>query len=117
MNFRPFTITAKRFADGTLDHGHYTDGDATDFTFTAGVQQPTDDDLQLLEEGKRTARSIVIFTEYELRLATQMANADRVYWDGDWFEVNRLKPFRTMYPGNYKAICTKIENVQDIPTP
>jgi hypothetical protein len=117
MNFRPFIVTGKRFAAGTSDHGRYVDGASEDFSFTAGVQQPTPDDLELLEEGKRTSKTIVIFTTYSLRLATKTANADRVLWEGDWYEVAKLKPFKTMFPGNQKAICVKIENLKDIPVP
>ena len=115
--FRIFHVTGKRFADGTYSKGTFTDGPATAIDFYASVQQPTPDDLELLEEGKRSMRSIVLFTDFPLRLVSKTANADRVFWDGDWYEVDKVKPFKTMFQGSTKAICLKIENVQDIPTP
>ncbi len=110
IGFRYFQVTGRRFASGTWDHGRYVEGSATPITFPAGVQQPTSDDLELLEEGKRTRKSIVLFTTFELHLASKTGNADQVQWEGEWYEVNVMKSFRTMFPGNYKAICTKIEN-------
>ena len=115
MAFRVFSTTMKRFAAGTMDHGRYTNGAATDSSIVCGIQQPTPDDLELLPEGKRTGRVVVLFTTAVLQLATKTANADWVLIDGEWFEVAHLKPFKTLFPGNFKAICTKIENPGDIP--
>jgi hypothetical protein len=116
MRFRIFTLTVKRFAAGTWVKGIFTNGEASDITISAGVQQPTPDDIDLLEEGKRARKSIVVFTQTELKLPTETTNADVVVWDGEYYEVNVLKPFRTLFDG-YKAVCTKIENYSDIPTP
>jgi hypothetical protein len=115
MSFRIFTLTAKTFAAGTFDKGVYTNGEETQFSFGGGVQQPTADDLELLDEGKRARRTIVVFSCVQLNLSTKAKNADQVLWEGEWYEVNVTKPFRTEFPGNYKAICTKIENPDDVP--
>ena len=110
MGFRNFQVTGRRFAAGRYDHGRYIEGEATAIEFTTGVQQPTPNDLELLEEGKRTRKAIVLFTTFELRLVSKTTSADQVQWENEWYEVSALKPFRNLFPGNFKAICTKIEN-------
>ena len=116
MNFRPFTVTGIRFTTaGGWNHGNYSEPASEEISFTAGVQQPTPEDLELLEEGKRKQKSIVIFTEYNLQIeseteAEEKIPADRIEWENDWYEVTAVKPYRTMFPGNKKAICVKIEN-------
>jgi hypothetical protein len=115
MSFRIFTLTAKSFAAGTFDKGVYTNGAETQFSFNGGVQQPTPDDLELLDEGKRARRTIVVFSGIQLNLSTKEKNADQVLWEGEWYEVSVTKPFRTEFPNNYKSICTKIENPDDVP--
>jgi hypothetical protein len=114
-SFRQFLITGQRFSPGHRDHGRFIDGAVTQIRFAGGVQQPTPDDLELLEEGKRCSKNIVIFTTFQLRLVTtglnDEINADRVQWENEWYEVNAIKPFKTMFLGNFKAVCTKIENV------
>lgn len=117
MFFGYFTLTARRFADGTFEKGRFTNGASTDFAFVTGIQQPTPDDLELLEEGKRTRQTVVLFTETQLRLATKTANADNILIDGQWFEANAYKPFKTLFPNNYRIICTKIEDIAEVPVP
>lgn len=117
MRYRIFTLSGKRFAAGTWDKGIFTNGAATDLSITCGVQQPQPDDLELLEEGKRTRKSIVVYTDTQLNLASKTTNADWLSYENEWYEVNVLKGFKTLFPGQYKAICTKIENPGDVPVP
>ena len=120
MAFRQFTITLKRFTEGKKDHGRYTAGMPSTSSIVVGVQQPTPDDLELLPEGKRTGKTIVLFSTTAFQLSTvtddfQTIDADQVLIENEWFEVAHVKQFRTLFPGNYKAICTKIENPDDLP--
>lgn len=108
--FRCFQVTGRRFSAGRYDHGRYVESAATEISFAAGVQQPKTEDMDLLEEGKMTTEAIVLFTSFELRLVSKESNADQVRWEGEWYEVSAVKPHRTLFPGEYKAVCTKIEN-------
>ena len=117
MFFRYFTTTVRRFAEGTFDHGRFTNGALTEFEIICGIQQPTPDDLQLLEEGKRTSKTVVVFTDTNIQLSTKTTNADNILIDGEWYEANVYKPYRSFFPYNYRIICTKIENLSEVPTP
>lgn len=118
MSFRKFSTTLRRFAVGTLTNGRYTNGAATDTTITVGVQEPKPAELKLLPEGKRKANAFIVFADTEIKLTSNDGkNADWVLIDGEYYEAQMVKRYRTMYPKTYRALCTKIENPEDVPTP
>ena len=118
MSFRQFSTTLKRVAGGTLDHGRYVNGAETTIPIVCGIQEPKPKELDLLPEGKRTKKALVVFSTTEFLLTTNEGrNADQVLIDGDYYEAQTSKKYRTMFPGNYRALCTIVDNPDDIPTP
>ena len=118
MSFRKFSTTLLRFGVGTLDNGRYTNGASTPSTITVGIQQPKPKELALLPEGKRNSKAYIVFADTEIKLTSNDGtNADWILIDGEYYEAQAVKRYRTMYPKTYRALCTKIENTEDVPTP
>ena len=90
MSFAVFrkTVTVKRVAPGSYGaDGFWQEGAETTLTITASVQPATQEDMQLLPEGRRVTGTHRLYTADVLYLARDGRNADRVVIDDDDYEV------------------------------
>lgn len=80
-------------------------------TIRALVQTATDEELQKVEEGRRTKGGIKIYTDLELRPRTAsvelQVQPDEVLWDGRKWQVEKVDNW-SEHGFHYKAIAIKM---------
>lgn len=94
------SISVARFAAGSYVNGDFVDGSTSTLTITATVMPLSPTEARLLREGKENAAGIVIYTETELKTASEAlrTSADKVTWDGRTWDVFSAE-YRTQLPG------------------
>ncbi len=60
------TLQVTRTAQGTRDHGRYTDGPTSTFTISAGVEPTDGRTLQDLPEGRRGDEILTVYVDVDL---------------------------------------------------
>lgn len=117
MGLAPFlnkTVTRKRYAAGSFVSGVYQKGSETTSALSMSVQPLSPNEIRLLEEGYRTAQTLKVYTDEELRTANEALgiSPDILTIDSVDYEVHRVDRWRR--PGSslehYKAIVIKVDD-------
>lgn len=106
-------LTGDRLAAGTRVKGKWVEGAATHIYFEASVQPVSEHDIKFLNIARRESKSYTIYTDTKLlALTAGVANPDRVYVDGETYEVVVEAPWRNNVISHYKYIISKLDAVE-----
>ncbi|NIY14228.1 MAG: hypothetical protein GWM98_04745 [Nitrospinaceae bacterium] len=88
--------------------GRWEEGPRDEIPIMAAVQNPTGEDLQKIEEGRRTEASIKLYSDFQFRTASvkDQRQPDLVLWGGDEYQIDHVENW-TGDGCYYKAIATK----------
>lgn len=77
----------------------------------ASVQPTSSNDMQALPEGRRTHRTVKVYTAEPLQMADQKlgTQADRFYYLGREFEVTAVAPYQSDLISHYKSLACEVE--------
>lgn len=112
------TVTRRRMAAGTWGtDGRFDHGSKTDTSITASVQPAGPKVLQQLPEGFRTRSPIELFSESELRTASQHddTDSDYVQVDSVWYKVVSVEAHRVIW-AHYHAVAIRLQEGETVPT-
>lgn len=104
-------ITVLRSLPGTYDQdGKWAEQDPQSIPLMVNVQEAGGSDLELLPEGYKSKRVILIFAEDELKAVSKKdkTKADLILWDGDTFQVEKLKNWQHI-TGHYEALAVRLD--------
>lgn len=90
------SVTVKRYAPGALDaNGRFTAGAESTVTITASVYPAGMKTMLSPEEGERTKDQIGIVTQDPIYTLDETLGrkADRVLWDGEYYQVRQVQHF------------------------
>lgn len=89
MSFAVFRkpVTVNRPGAGSYVDGFWQQGAPSQLTIQASVQPASQDDMELLPEGRRITGGYRLYTNDTLNLASGTQNADRVVINGADYEV------------------------------
>lgn len=107
----------RRRTPGVLSQGVWLERPPTKLNILASVQ-PAGREVQLLPEGLRSDEALTIFTSTRLQTAADPAGAgsDRLEWNGNLYEAQRIDDWIAGGRGNYfRVIFTRIRE-DDLPT-
>ena len=103
-------LYGQRLVEGSRVNGRWVEGAATDISFDASVQPVSDHDLVFLDIARRESKSYTLYTDFKLKALTDgTSNPDRVFIDGDTFEVIAEAPWRNNVISHYKYIISKLD--------
>jgi hypothetical protein len=105
------SVTLNRRAAGTRgSNGRYVEGALTSSTIRASVQPMTDRDLRTLPEGERHLDQKKVYTESEIRTASQHdgTTADQLVVGGVTYEVRQVEQQRSILP-HYKGRIVRVQ--------
>ena len=104
-------IDVLRFLPGNRDqNGVWVEPSQKTIPLMVNVQEASGSDLELLPEGYRSKRVILIFSENELKIVSQKdkTKADLILWDGETFQVEKLKNWQHI-TGHYEALAVRLD--------
>jgi hypothetical protein len=106
-------LAGHRLAAGTKAKGRWVEGAASDISFEASVQPIQAHELKFLEIGRRERKSYVLYTDFKLNALTSgTINPDRVFINGEEFEVVVEAPWRNNVINHYKYIVQFLNAVE-----
>lgn len=103
-------VKAFRSPSGSYDeNGRWSDhGTTQELGFCAAVQRAKAEDLEDLDEGRRSSKAVKLFTSFELRTASVdgQSQPDILEISGERYQVQSVE----YWPdgGYYKAVATKV---------
>jgi len=107
------TLYGKRFAAGSRVNGRWVEGAASDIIITASVQPTKPHDLQFLEIGRRESKTFTLYTNDQLlALSAGIANPDRIFINGETYEVDVEAPWRNNVISHYKYIIVLLGAIE-----
>ncbi len=100
-------ITLRSYGAGSFEKGRYFPGTVSSIAMDGAVYPASGDEMRLLPEGIRTEAALVIYTESELRTATEPGqnDADSIDYGGKTWEIRISEPWA--YGGYWRSIATK----------
>jgi hypothetical protein len=100
-------LTVQRRGLGAKEKGRYFPGDVTTIAIEAAVYPANGDDIRLLAQAVRTDAAIVVFTETELRTASEPSgnDADAIAYGGKQWEVHTAEPWT--YGAYWRCVAVK----------
>jgi hypothetical protein len=106
-------LYGSRLANGSLVKGRWVEGAAAPLSFIASVQPTTPHDVKFLEIGRRETKSYTLYTDTRLiALTAGVRNPDRVYIDGETYEVDVEAPWQNNVISHYKFIVTLMQAIE-----
>jgi hypothetical protein len=106
-------LSGARLATGALVKGRWVEGAASPLTFEASVQPTTPHDVLFLEIGRRERKSFTLYTDTKLMALTAgTTNPDRVYINGETYEVDVEAPWQNNVISHYKFIVTLMNAIE-----
>lgn len=104
-------ITIRRQSGGGYVNGKWQSGSESNITIKASVQAASGEDLQSLEEGRRSMQSLTIYTDEKLETVDSQ-NPDKVTLFGEEYEIITVEPYQSDIISHYKCIAQR-RNVGD----
>ena len=106
-------LNGSRLTNGSLVKGRWVEGAASPISFEASVQSTTAHDILFLEIGRRERKSYTLYTDTKLMALTAgTKNPDRVYVDGETYEVDVEAPWRNNVISHYKYVVTLMQAIE-----
>lgn len=107
---KPITIT--RTEPGHYDEtsGLWVEGEESTPTVAMSIQPLSVDEMDALPEGRRTSRSVKIYSSVELLPADQSTgqNADQFTWLGRTYEIVGCNPYQMGVIPHYKSYAVEV---------
>lgn len=102
-------IVAKRPPNGSYVDGVYVQGEPVTIpNVRASIQPASSDDLQTLDENRRTQATFRLYTETKLREALEgVHNPDIVTIDSEDYEVVKVFPWKNNILPHYKVLVQR----------
>lgn len=104
-------VTVARDKPGAYKDGVWVPGVTLSHTVLTSVQPAGKNDLEMLPEGRRQARSFVLYTSRPLRGADDAGDVqpDRVKIAREWYEVVRVEPWRNNLINHYRTVVVRMQ--------
>lgn len=92
------------------DAGDWHDNSPQNLTISMSVQPLTTEEMDALPEGRRTNRSVKIYSNIELLAAIQgtAQNSDVIVWLGKNYEVVGCTPYQMGVISHYKSYAVEV---------
>lgn len=102
-----------RRANGQYVRGRWVDATPTaPVIITANIQPTTGKDMLLLPEAERLKQAVKLFSEQEVRASKEGSHsADQFMYNGQLYEVRRVKKWDMGVLNHYHAIAVAVENL------
>lgn len=86
-------VLVRRFAPGSYVQGKWVEGPFQDFPARMSIQPLIGKDLLNLPEAQRGKRIMMGYAALELKTVHELSgqSADQVFYDGVWFQVQRVE--------------------------
>jgi len=98
-------VTLQRFPDGAYLNGVYQKAPPLTSTILASVQPASGRDLEPLPEGRRSTRTVKVYTDAALRTARDGKQADTLIIDGEEFAVVMVANHASKILSHTKALA------------
>lgn len=108
---KPYTIY-RYSAGGYVDGEWVKDSVPEEVPITANVQPAKYKDIQQMPESDRTKQWCTMFTEFLVRNKEEGVtgyDSDRFYWQGNLYEVRRVRQWDNGILDHYQAMAARVE--------
>lgn len=110
--FKPIEFTYKRYNAGSFDDsGIWRETGYIEDTARGSFEPLLPSEMVLLPEGRRENESYRIYTDTKLNIinSKNMTNADRVYYEGEEYEVFSCESWKNGFLDHYVAIAILLD--------
>lgn len=126
MSIAQFSLVKKipvdivRRTQGSYIEGHWVEGEEQTVTVEANIHPFSDYQVMMLPESDRSKSWMWMFTADLVRPKKEGVDgndADRLVWDGDFYEVRAVQRFSMSVQDHYEAKLCRVELTPDTLSP